>query len=977
MFLDSEHAPGGIIVYYADGDEEIIHVNQYVIDLFECATVDEFLDHVHGSFRGFVHGDDIGAAEDSIWGQVCEQDSFDHIYYRIETKSGRLVSIEDFGRLIETSGSRPVFHVFIAEVTQGYAVDWLTGLPDMSRFQALARMGVAIMEARGERPAVLALDLIGLKSYNTQYGRDAGDRLLQAFADVLRKHFGSEACSRFAEDHFYAFASTEGLDERLEDLFSDFTEVDGHAALPVRVGVYACDPGDDIVGVALDRAKIACDLDRKTWRSHAVWFSDDLREAAQIRIYVLEHIDDAIAEGWIRPYYQPIVRAATGYVCGEEALARWIDPVHGALSPAQFVPVLEEAGLLYKLDMCMVDRVLEDMAVKKEHGITLVPVSVNLSQRDLQQLDIVEEVVNKTATAGVPHEFLKIEFTESAASINPEYFRSQVNALRAAGFHVWMDDFGSEYSSLNTLHEYAFDLIKLDMGFMDGFPSNKKTLAIIEGVVRTAGVMGINTLSEGVEKEEQAIFLEGIGCDMLQGYLYTTPLPIESVIEMCQSGMAHPRELPEEAKYWNTIGTLSLVDPSLDETSERAGITPLSEVPVGVIEFRDGEWRILRSNRAYREFLDDVGVLPRERTTLQAHLVEGRLDEEFGNAAARSLISRGWEMVAGRLEDGSGLQFYIRPVASVGNAKAFKIVGMPTLLGSGLGTFGDVPVSYAVLRIILGSGGDEVIDAEHIYANRLYCDWFDTDSTSLIGRSFREVVPSMSAFFFPYFYRAVVLGEEIRDTVYSPEIGHWLSFNLAPSPVAGHCVCAFTVVDDERREHEKVLLDRDTSEYIISIADALHREKHYEIAMQGVLDAIGHIVQSDRVCVFELVEDTVNTFEWCAEGIEPAINTLPGIDVKGFGAWEKQVGEDPVIVLPDTSVFERNDPVLYEYFKNQGITRLVAVPLYGDGELIGYLSAENFRLDAQVDTVRLIGTIASFIGIRMVNHRLSVKAGLE
>ena len=212
MPFDGDCAPGGVVVYYADGGEEILYVNQYVIDLFECDSVDDLLELVGGSFRGFVYGEDVDAATDSIWGQVEKHDNFDHINYRIKTKTGKLVAVEDFGRLVENEGARPVFHVFLVEAEQRAAVDWLTGLPGMVRFYELAELGAKAMWARGEQPVAVALDLMGMKAYNTQHGRAEGDRLLCVFADVLRKHFGSEACSRFGEDHFYAFASAWGFE---------------------------------------------------------------------------------------------------------------------------------------------------------------------------------------------------------------------------------------------------------------------------------------------------------------------------------------------------------------------------------------------------------------------------------------------------------------------------------------------------------------------------------------------------------------------------------------------------------------------------------------------------------------------------------------------------------------------------------------------------------------------------------------------
>ena len=136
------------------------------------------------------------------------------------------------------------------------SVDWLTGLPSMARFHELAQESAASLRSRGEQPIAIALDLVGLKSYNTQYGRDEGDNLLRLFADELAEHFGHDCCSRFAEDHFYAFAANEGLEERFEVLFESFKGKNDGRVLPVRVGAYACDPEDDIVAVGFDRAEL-------------------------------------------------------------------------------------------------------------------------------------------------------------------------------------------------------------------------------------------------------------------------------------------------------------------------------------------------------------------------------------------------------------------------------------------------------------------------------------------------------------------------------------------------------------------------------------------------------------------------------------------------------------------------------------------------------------------------------------------------
>ena len=803
MLLDSRFAPGGVIVYCADGGEEIIHANQYVFDLCECSSSEEFLELTGGTFRGLVHPDDLDAVEDSISGQVGEQDNLDHIYYRIRTRTGKVVNVEDYGRLVDDDGRGPVFTVFLVELRKGGSVDWLTGLPDMQRFHRLAQLGAGVLRARGDIPAVAALDLAGLKAYNAQYGWAEGDRLMRYFSEVLRTHFGSEACSRFAEDHFYAFSSAETIDQKLAAVFADFVELDDLKVLPIRTGVYACEPDDDVQSTALDRAKFACDLDRKTWQSHILWYSDEMRQAAQLRIHVLEYVDQAIEEGWIRPYYQAIVRASTGSICGEEALARWEDPRYGMLSPAQFVPVLEEAGLQYKVDMHMVECVLADFEVKRANGIPVVPVSVNISQRDLEGRNIVEEITRRADEANMPHWLLRIEFTESAASTNRAFFKSQVDALRGAGFEVWMDDFGSGYSTLNVVQEFDLDVIKLDMGFVSSLDTQKGRW-ILEGVVRSAERLGVNTLAEGVETEEQAVFLEEIGCGMLQGFHYVRPLPLEAIIVNCKEATEIPREAPEEQGYWDTVGLYSLKDVELDSGSQDMFGAPTSEIPVGVVELRNGVWRILRANAPYRDFLDAAGLLPKERSSLQVNPIEGALDVEFSRAAERSAASGAWERVAGRAEDGAGFQFYVKPAASAPRAEAFLVAAVPTMLGSALGSYGDVPVGYAIFRVVLNEAGDAVEDAEYVYANQMYCDWCGCIQSELVGRSFSEAAGFGSSEWFPYCYRAAVLGETVSDTIYSPEAAHWLSFNLAPSLVKDCCIFAFANADAERHERAEM-----------------------------------------------------------------------------------------------------------------------------------------------------------------------------
>lgn len=967
--INSEHAPGGVLVYYADGDEEIIHVNTYVVDLFECENTDEFLEYVHGSFRGLVYADDVDSTEENIWLQVADQRGLDHIYYRIRTKSGRITSVDDFGRLVESHrNGRPVFYVFLSEVTQSGHIDWLTGLPSMTRFFALAQMGVDDMRARGEQPVAVALNLVGMKSYNTRHGSAEGDRLLRAFANVLRNNFGPDACSRFVEDHFYAFSSRKDVVGRIEAIFADFSVADVASTLPVRVGAYACEEEDDIVEVGFNRAKIACDLDRTTWFSHLTWFTDQMRAETHLRLHVCESLDRALLEGWIRPYYQTIVRTTTGEACGEEALARWNDPEYGELAPRQFMPILDEAGLTHRVDLHMIDCIVADILARKEHGIPLEPISINISPTDFEHMDIAEELTARFDAAGLSHELLRVELTESVDSLNVEVVKKRIDALHESGFQVWMDDFGSGFYSLNVLQKFDFDLIKLDMEFMRGNTEEART--IVEGIVQTAAKLGVGTIAEGVETHEQYEFLERIGCDMLQGYFFAQPQPIEAVLSRVETHTGLPREALSERLYWDVVGTINLEDlSSTNDMRDAEGVLP-SEFPAGVMECRKGVWRILRANQAYADFLHTTDVPDDSTSSGTIITIEEILDSECLNSFAKSRATGTWQRISGHLGHGSKFQFYVRHLASVPDADAYLIGGIPTMLGTALGSYGDVPVAYAVFRAVLNEAGDEVIDAEYVYANDLYCEWVDIEPRNIVGRSYLELIPNANTEWFPYYYRAAVQGKHVHDVIFSPEFGHWVSFNISPSLVEGHCVFAFSFADKEQFERQEMVSERDTSDLIIAIADALSDEDSYDVAVNNLLVTLSAIVPADRLFVVECASDAAHvTFEWCAKGIEPRSGILRTIASEQFDHWGQFLQESPVFVASDVQS-SAMDAQRRAAYAEQGIRRMLKVPLYSNGRLIGFFGADNFVLDSGLDTERLLGTLGSFLGSRIANHRL-------
>ena len=194
---------------------------------------------------------------------------------------------------------------------------------------------------------------------------------------------------------------------------------------------------------------MAGNVNRNSYVSVYEYFTEKLQEKDAIRQYILDNLDRAMQEKWIKAYLQPIVRAVNEKVCDVEALARWVDPEKGVLSPASFIPVLEDAGLIYKLDLYMLDEVLLSIRRQLEDGIFVVPHSINLSRSDFDACDMVEEIRRRVDTAGVSRDRISIEITESIIGSDFDFMKTQIERFQALGFPVWMDDFGSGYSSLD------------------------------------------------------------------------------------------------------------------------------------------------------------------------------------------------------------------------------------------------------------------------------------------------------------------------------------------------------------------------------------------------------------------------------------------------------------------------------------------------------------------------------------------------
>ena len=543
--------------------------------------------------------------------------------------------------------------------------DYLTGLPCITYFFELAEAGRMTLREKGEVPVILFMDLSGMKFFNRRHGFSAGDRLLRAFARLLANTFSNENCSRFGQDHFAVFTSETGLEQKLDKLLADARSINDGCSLPVRVGIYRDQLEAVDVSTACDRARFACDVRRSALVSSVSHFDSSMLLEVERRQHILNNLDRAIRERWIQVHYQPIVRAVNGRVCDEEALSRWMDPEMGMLHPVQFVPVLEDAGLIYKLDLCVVEQVLEKLLAQQGAGLHLVPQSINLSRADFDACDIVEEIRRRVDDAGISRSLVTIEITESMVGSDFDFMREQIGRFRALGFPVWMDDFGSGYSSLDVLQSIPFDLIKFDMRFMQRFDEGEAGQIILSELMKMATALRIDTVCEGVETAAQVQFLREAGCSKLQGYYYCRPISFDQILDRYRKGAQIGYEDPRESAYYEAIGRVNLYDLATivnegDSTLQKF----FSTLPMAILEIKGDRVRFVRSNQSYRDFMQrrigfdlsdedrDFSATPEDRGISFMTMV--RQCCESGN---RSFIEE-------KLPDGTSIQSFVRMIAA-------------------------------------------------------------------------------------------------------------------------------------------------------------------------------------------------------------------------------------------------------------------------------------------------------------------------
>lgn len=540
--------PGGFFIYNARGSEEIYFAEQNVIELFGCKTIEEFREYTGNSFKGMVHPDDLEKIENEIQAQTFSSERrHDYVRYRILTKQGETRYIEDFGHLLHGEGGKSFFYVYIVDVdkdeyynrsrnsfaegqiySMNQGTDRLTGLLNMRTFYESVQKILSDEDDRSKRSyKFVHFDILNFKIFNENYGFQRGDDLLCRMAYTIKNIFHDSYTARFSNDHFVVCTYDEHVNWLVEQVHNTMARILDGIKVEVKAGIYILEDSCKEVGLACDHARLACNTVKKRYDMIFSVYDVGLHEKLRMQQFVVDNVDEAVLKGYIKVFYQPVIRVATGKICGYEALARWIDPKMGFLSPADFIPTLEEYHLIHKVDSYVIRRICEDTLSLIERGEPVVPVSVNLSRLDFELCDIFEITERHRRLYDIPRNTLDIEITESALNEHSDHIKEEIRKFRNAGYSIWIDDFGSGYSSLNTLVEFDFDVLKLDLEFMRTYDKNPRTGGLLKHIILGARDMGVLPLQEGVETKEHYEFLKSVGCEKAQGYYFAKPMQLD------------------------------------------------------------------------------------------------------------------------------------------------------------------------------------------------------------------------------------------------------------------------------------------------------------------------------------------------------------------------------------------------------------------------------------------------------------------
>lgn len=391
--------------------------------------------------------------------------------------------------------------------------------------------------------AVLFFNVKNFKAVNELFGVESGDVVLQnIFRTLTHSKLSPVITARVESDHFVCLVENKNLDfEELTSVCDNKFVKDGKCMnLIIRCGIFYVEEKPMKISGMIDRAKLAKRYITDEYVQPYMVYDHSMQVAYIDKAKLAGELQEGIAKEQFKVYYQPVIDTKTGKIASAEALIRWIHPDKGFISPALFIPALEENGHISELDFYVLKKVWQFINDRCENNKFVVPISVNLSWMDFYDEIMMEKILkemDRFRENGREH-MARFEITETSYAAIRENRSGILESLRIKNAKILLDDFGSGFSSFGMMQDYDFDILKIDMSFIRKIGENPKTKSIVHSIIGMAHEIGIKTVAEGVETEEQVRFLRQSGCDYIQGYYYSKPLPEEEFVEFLEKADA-------------------------------------------------------------------------------------------------------------------------------------------------------------------------------------------------------------------------------------------------------------------------------------------------------------------------------------------------------------------------------------------------------------------------------------------------------
>ncbi|MBQ8923730.1 MAG: EAL domain-containing protein [Lachnospiraceae bacterium] len=425
-------------------------------------------------------------------------------------------------RTIELSEDRTIL--------QSVERDKLTGLLTKEFFLEYVALTNHFYKDKNMDAVALNIDRFHL--LNEIYGRNFGDRVLQTIATAIYQYARDNdgTAARGEADTFFLYIEhQEDYKQIIRQLKDELKKLSDSINVHIRIGVYQRDLADNDIEKIFDYAKIACNNIRGNFQESIAFYDSNLQKNAIFSERLVHDIYEGLDNGQFKVFFQPKydIQCDTPRLRSAEALVRWKHPEFGMVSPGQFIPLFENNGLIQKVDHFVWHDVAANIRRWKDEIGYSIPISVNMSRIDICDANIVNRIKRLLKEFDLKPGDFHLEITESAYSSDTERLMDVIDEFREIGFLIELDDFGAGYSSLNTLATMPIDVIKMDMEFVRNMHKDKKTLRMIELIMDIAEFLSVPVVAEGVEDKSQYEFLKSVGCDIIQGYYFSKPLPLD------------------------------------------------------------------------------------------------------------------------------------------------------------------------------------------------------------------------------------------------------------------------------------------------------------------------------------------------------------------------------------------------------------------------------------------------------------------